>query len=538
MYKVLIADDEVKVCKLINNLIDWEQFGLEVVAMINDGVSALNFIKEERPDIVITDIRMPGYDGIELIRQAKEINPEINFIIVSGYRHFDYAHNAIKYGVEDYLLKPLKKSELINTLTKMVERKEKVILGQSEKADMKRRIHLDEKIVKQTFLDKLITDPSFPSNDITREELNREYHCNFVEGLYQGIIIKPDLTVENEDEQAYMLLINKAKDITQKILGEYCHEVIITIAKVGIVCLVNDSWDQIQGIRKHLKMIRNDITRMRDVFLNVRVTIGIGEVVVNVKDIKATISGANSAILNRLIVGTGHILTATNIRKETLTPYDIIDNNFRNKLLNYIETLNSEDVPPLIDEIKEKLIGYINIDGDLILEVCREIYDVFIYGMTKGYLSKKNSLNKEEYDKHFHMCDSISEAFYKLTIEITTMIEQLDQDKKLADKKPIRIAKQYIKERYQLPITLEEVSSQVGFNSTYFSTLFKKETGQNFLEYLTDTRIQAAKLLLADTNRSVNQVSEEVGYIDTKHFTKLFKKSTGLTPSEYRKLYY
>jgi two-component system response regulator YesN len=538
MYKVLIADDEVKVCKLINNLIDWEQFGLKVVAMIHDGVTALQFIKDEKPDIVITDIRMPGYDGIELIKQAKEINPEINFIIVSGYRHFDYAHNAIKYGVEDYLLKPLKKTEFMNTLAKMVQKKEKAAQGISETADMKMRIHLDEKLVKQTLLDKLLADSSFLREDITKEELNTEYRCNFISGFYQRIIIKPDLPVENDDGQSYMLLMEKVKDITQKQLGEFCHELLITIAKKGIVCLINDSSGNLTGIRRQLKSIRNDIIRMRDVFLNVKVTIGIGEAVTEVKNIKDTLQGAEYAILNRLVQGTGNILTASSTRQESITAYDLIDPNFRTNFINYIETLNSEELTHLLNEIKQKIYSYKNIDGALIYEVCREVYEVFSYGMMKNYYAKKNLLDKEEFDRQFYLCGSVTEVFHRLNEDITSKIDQLCQDKKLADKKPIRMAKQYIKEKYQLPITLEEISSQIGFNSTYFSTLFKKETGQNFLEYLTDTRIQAAKQLLADTNRSVNQVSEEVGYIDIKHFTKVFKKSTGLTPSEYRKLYY
>jgi two-component system response regulator YesN len=189
-----------------------------------------------------------------------------------------------------------------------------------------------------------------------------------------------------------------------------------------------------------------------------------------------------------------------------------------------------------MNETKEKITKYKYIDGELILDVCREIYDIFIFGM--GFLTAKDLRKKEEFERRFFRCYSLAGAFDQLTEEIVTQLEQLNQDKKLADKKPIRLAKQYIKEKYTQPITLEEVSNQIGFNPTYFSSLFKKETGQNFLEYLTDTRIQAAKQLLADTNRSVIQVSEEVGYIDIKHFTKLFKKATGLTPSEYRKLYY
>ena len=119
MCRVLIADDEPKVLLLIKSLIDWQTLGLDLVATANDGVAALAAIAQLRPDIVITDIRMPGYDGIELIGRAKALNPAIDFIIISGYRHFDYAQKAIRFGVEDYLLKPLKALEINQTLRKM-----------------------------------------------------------------------------------------------------------------------------------------------------------------------------------------------------------------------------------------------------------------------------------------------------------------------------------------------------------------------------------------------------------------------------------
>ncbi|MDF2541427.1 MAG: two component transcriptional regulator, AraC family [Herbinix sp.] len=538
MYKVLIADDEDKVCKLIYHLVDWEQFGLTVAAMVNDGVSALQFIQEEKPDIVITDIRMPGYDGIELIRKAKEYNPEINFIIVSGYRHFDYAHNAIKYGVEDYLLKPLKKAEFITTLTKMVQKKETMMQLVHETEDYKRRVNQGDQMMKQTFLDRLLINPSFIKSGITREMINTEFHCNFINGYYQGIIIKPDLTIENEGEQTYDLLLEKGKDIAVKQFAQCYQEVIITIAKEGIICILNDTMEQMQGIRKYLKQIRSDILHMRDVFLNVRVTIGIGEAVTEITEIAATLRGAKSAVLNRLLQGTGHLLSGINETQGAVSPYDLIDSNFRTKLLICIETLNSDGITSLINELMEKLFHMKKVDGELIFTMCCEIYDIFAFGMAKDYNVGKDVINKEEYERQFYHCDTVQEVFQQLIVVMTTKLEQLNLEKQLADKKPIRLAKQYIKEKYQQPITLDEISNEIGFNPTYFSTLFKKETGQNFLEYLTDTRIQAAKQLLADTDRTVIQVSEEVGYTDLKYFTKLFKKSTGLTPSEYRKLYY
>ncbi len=536
MYKVLIADDEVKVCKLISHLIDWQEYGMEIGAMVNDGMSALQYIREEKPDIVITDIRMPGYDGIELIKLAKEVDPGINFIIVSGYRQFDYAHNAIKYGVEDYLLKPLKKAEMIHTLTRMITSKEQAARGQQENVNLKQELHNDKKLFKKAFLDSLLEDRTGADTDIDREELNRNHHCNFMDGFYQGVVIKPDLPQGVETEQAYRLLMEKTEDITQKLLSEHFHEVIVTMTKEGVICLLNDSLDQLQNIRRNLKMIRNEIIKMRDVFIDVQVTIGIGEVVAKERDIPVTIQSARAANLSRYTQGTGHILTAVGNSKEEPSPYLFLEHEFRSKFLNCIELLNIEGVEELLSLTFEKLQKERNTTGVLIYSICREIYEIFSFGM--GNLAVRDAMTREDFETLFHRCFSLQSLFDGLSKMISEQLETLIQERRLADKRPIRTAKKYIQEHYALPITLEEVSGEAGFNATYFSSLFKKETGQNFLEYLTDVRIKAAKQLLADTARSVNQVSEEVGYIDIKHFTKLFKKSTGLTPTEYRKLYF
>ena len=116
MLKIMIADDEDKICQLIYKLIDWSSMRMEVIGIAHNGIEALDLAKEYHPDIAITDIRMPGLDGLEFIEKAKEVDPNLEFIIISGYQQFEYAKKAIKYGVSDYLLKPIKKEELIGTL--------------------------------------------------------------------------------------------------------------------------------------------------------------------------------------------------------------------------------------------------------------------------------------------------------------------------------------------------------------------------------------------------------------------------------------
>ena len=124
MWKVIIVDDEPKVNLLLQKIVDWEELGFQIAGTAQDGICALELIRDELPDLVVTDIRMPGCDGMELIRQAKEMKEDITFIVVSGYKQFEYAHTALKYGVEDYLLKPVKADELTSLLKQIREKKE------------------------------------------------------------------------------------------------------------------------------------------------------------------------------------------------------------------------------------------------------------------------------------------------------------------------------------------------------------------------------------------------------------------------------
>lgn len=145
MLRVIVSDDEKKVSQLICHLGEWERLGMEVVGVAQNGIEALDLLKRFDAHILITDIRMPGCDGLELIKRAKEISPNTEFVIISGYRYFEYAQTAIRYGVSDYLLKPINKKELNDTLERIAERYrgrliEETELQLSERNDTARRI--------------------------------------------------------------------------------------------------------------------------------------------------------------------------------------------------------------------------------------------------------------------------------------------------------------------------------------------------------------------------------------------------------------
>lgn len=186
MIKVIIADDEKRICTLIAKLINWDDMEMTLVGTANNGIETLELIKTEKPDIVITDIRMPGYDGLEMIERAKKINKDLEFIIISGYSHFEYAKKAIGYGVKDYLLKPINQEELSNSLLRVkkdiVKKKGYINLENEYKDSIKK----DRNSINKSLIDNLISSDGKNTLQINQAK-------EFVEANYMNNISLEDV---------------------------------------------------------------------------------------------------------------------------------------------------------------------------------------------------------------------------------------------------------------------------------------------------------------------------------------------------------
>ena len=535
MLKVVIADDEIKVCNLIYQLVDWESMNLEVAAIINDGKKALETIKEIKPDIVITDIRMPGYDGIELIRRTKEILPEIYFIIISGHSQFEYAQNAIKYGVENYLLKPIKKVELINTLTKIIEKHVLVQSNNTEKIKLKTLLRSSEEKAKKNFLSEILSNPIVEPDNYDLNLINQEYYSNFRNGFFTIAIINTFLEPGEENDEMMSLLLTKIQGMVKEKLEPKCIDLITVIWNEQIVCLINTDDRKLDSIKKQFLKMKIDIANLKDIFQKVRVIIGFGEITDSLNEIYSNIKKAQIAIQNRFSQADNYILEYKDAVESKLEVTDIIDLSLKDRLLSYFETLSTDKILAELDDLKDLVKKY-SIYYKLVYNCYIELVDIILFAAKKqlyGCNIPDSTWFRKQYNR-FYTLDEMYNWLKEWIIDEFNMYKEL---KKNRDNKPIRIAKEYINENYHKPISLEEISSVIGFNPAYFSTMFKKETGENFIDYLAKIRIKNAENLLLQTDLTVDDVASAVGYADTKYFSKLFKKKTGLNPSQYRKLY-
>lgn len=525
-YKLIIADDEIKIVQLIKHLINWDKLPLKLVGTANNGLEALNLIKKESPHIVILDIRMPGFNGIELISKTKEFNSDIHFIIVSGYRHFDYAHKAIKFGVEDYLLKPVKQDEINKTLKNIIEKK--------QKNNQVREITRGQK--EHDFLIEMFQRGN--RNALTLDDCRSKYNLNFTHENLDLILIKYDLDSYEINENETALLIGKAETVLNDNLGDSRINFSFFHREYSTYLLLNYNERDEKSIRNILINIIEGLHSFRDLFRNLKTTISRSGCFKDLIHIQEKIDFVTRNIMNRYFQGSGKILE--NKRDwERNNIKDLLTITRKNEILKCIGVLDKDRVERIIIELFDEMSSKQDVSGYFAQELLNELLNIFYYQFENQFGFSQIQKNRlESLRKLFQMQSTLHSQIAIAVETVKTTMSEYEDDRKNRDEKPILDAKKYIQEKFYMPLSLEEVSESIGMSPSYLSTIFKKKTGVGFVEYLTSIRIEEAKELLSNPQRSVSETAEEVGYKDTKHFTKKFKKIVGLSPAEYRKIYY
>lgn len=537
MYKVLIADDEPKVIQLINALIDWNKLGLELVATVRDGITALEQIKKLEPDIVITDIRMPGHDGIELIKQTRALGLDVDFIIISGYQHFDYAHTAIKYDVKDYLLKPLKQDEINDVLKKMVTRYNE----ESDRMVVHTRILEqsieDRKLIKETFTGKLFEDSS-DLESLDEHDVHRAYHLKFDRNQYRIICIKPDIKFKVGSEDVLNLLLKKTHDVVDRILMPYVGEILYYELFGYLYILINYDKEDYKHIRNGLLLIINEVHALRDLFKNVTVTVGMSNEFNRLEDFSIHYEVTKLRIYDKILSSTSRIID-TDMHANQIEVSDYFTKDDKSHFINIIRELNVKQ----FEKEGKNWVSTICLSRDISGAAYFLLAEQMLHLVTETLLrfeliDKEIIYSRPLANTELHMEKTIVSLFDKTIDYCCELLSIGLETRKKNNSMPVHDAINYINCNFSQALSLEIVSSEVGFNASYFSTLFKRETGKNFLEYLTSVRMEQAKRYLSEGKVKIGEIGDLCGYHDNKHFSKQFKKYTGLSPSQYKKLYF
>lgn len=535
MFKVLIVDDEELVVSLIENLIDWGRLNMTVAGTADNGYSALEKVESLKPDIVIVDVRMPGYDGLTFMQKVREINSYIKFIVISGHKKFEYARSAMKYNVEDYLIKPINREELEQILEKLSKKLETESKAERLEEELSCELTTRQKKLQSYFLDAVMNG-EYSSAKMTEKIINETWYTNFHPGIYQASVLKIDSCGTKLDLGfAESLLYQLEKQLVQT-LRPVCFEIAVKFAADCVYVVYNFADKDSEEVKEKLYAYFQEAHKLLDKFEQIVLTMGIGGRGDTIQWVGDSIRSASACIWARLSSGIGQVIEPSGLRADTGIIHNVVSDTLREKWRQVIRSLQEDQIKIQLFSIFTIADEYKKRDNLIFYEVLTLLHRDFFDYISKIDLYKKsyNELWEELWADARWACTGRMLADV-LAKQIHTYISEYAEDDGANISPAIRIVKKYIAENYEKNISMAAMAEFVNLSSVYFSMLFKKEVGINFLDYLNSYRLEKSKEYLRQVRYNINEVAKNSGFPDAKYFSRLFKKTFGITPTEYRK---
>ena len=527
MLTVIIADDEINICSLICSLVDWEALDLKLIGEAHSGTQARELIFREKPDIAILDIRMPGVDGLEIVREAHAAGLGTKFLLVSGHKNFEYAHTAIKYGVERYLLKPIKREELQENLFQISEqihadREDQIVINRM-KVQLARNADFNRKYLLHSLCEG---EPLKELDDL--ELVNRTYDTHFQSGTFQIAVLHLNGRTSYDPSQVDMLLNRIREHFDASISGDF-YDVLSMKQRCDVAVLINGrSREQIlQAMTAYFEQA------WKKWYPYGNLSVAVSSPAENLTSLRP--EEAMRASFRRMSGSTNHVIEYTAAGYERISLRNADD---QKAFINSFDALNAQPVNEWLDRRRDKILNPRVEDYDLFQDFLW-ISEHLINERLRGFLSEEDFRARLNQDEFALRCAGTRRELLDVFFRIfQNGLNSYVSEQKQAGSKYIQQAKQYISEHYAENVALEDIARVAFVNPVYLSILFKKEEGINFSDYLMRYRIEKAKELLRSGRKyNLDQISAMVGYQDTRYFSKLFTRLVGIKPSDYRRLY-
>ncbi len=525
MYKIVLIDDENIVRRGIRDLVQWQELGLEMVGDAEDGEKGLELIRNVSPDIVFLDINMPKMDGLTVSKIVRESYPHIKIVLITGYDEFSYVREALRLGVEDYILKPITKVEVEALLKKLISKLDEDKVDESEQLKMRQTIKESNALLKQYCIENILFDDL--EENLIRRKCDRA-QIPYDKVCYGLALFDYDMPIKGEEDNQELTYF-AIKNVLNEMIEAEGKGIALELEGKNAVLYLGEEEDE-DTYHRYLAALKQTITQVLDITL----TIGVGNLVKSLGEMTISYKQAREALLNRFFLGTNLIIT-----KQAYTRF--LSTSSKNQWLEWekrlVEAINEQES---FEKVLEEIVAYMEKSG-LKQEECQNIWNILVGAILKRFIQ----LDETIIQLFPNTLDIMGEIQNKKTIQVISMwvmaiytkcqsyIEEQVTPNRLYIKSIIR----FIEEKYHVPeLSITMVCQEVHLSPSYFSAIFKKETGCTFIQYITQYRLQKAKELLQYSNLKTYEVAEKVGYIDPQYFSTLFKKQFKLTPSQYKKL--
>lgn len=536
MIKVFLVEDEIVVREGIKNSIDWTGNGFEFAGEAGDGELAYPMIENSKPDIIITDIKMPFMDGLELTKLVKREIPNIKVVILSGYDEFQYAQQAITLGVTDYLLKPISGNQLIKAMIPIRDMILKEKRQQEFFEKFQQEMKENEQVKQYTFFQNMVSVKQ-PYAQLIEE--GKELGLDLSARAYRLILLKVFSGEKDTDEysehkiQAEKEIAGIAEDNPKIIFFNRMTE------GIAFLCTGNDASE----IEEITKSCIHQTVSMIEKYEDFTYFMGVGTIEYRLRELHKSFDGASKAFAYRYFLSKNQVVYCEDMKgyqipKEADIDLKAIDTTKLNKRIieNFLRNGMENEIGHFVEEYYKNL-GEKNMESLLFRQyIVMDIYFAATIFMEQlNYSSERSEEILGGFQRVQAIISDIEETKHYLEDLIGTVLKyrMISSEKKYHIL--IENAKDYIMKHYSHEeISLNTVAASVNISPSHFSTIFSQETGITFIEFLTEVRMEKAKELLLSTNMRVADIGYEVGYRDSHYFSYLFKKVQGISPKDYR----
>ncbi|SKC66184.1 response regulator transcription factor [Maledivibacter halophilus] len=532
MYSIMIVDDEPIIRKGIANFIQWDSMNCKVTCEATNGLEAKELIETDKPDIIISDIKMPGMDGIDLSKYIHENFPHIKVIILTGYSDFEYAQSAIRYNVVDFVLKPSSN----NKITQAIETAIKIISEERLKSQklesMKDKLNENLSLLQEKFLYDFINGLHQNQTTIqnTIKDLNislKTYHV-----LYFKFTTNTDSELIDIKENKKNIL-GEIKKFVSIIFKDFTHYN-ITIDCNSICTIINVEKNIDEDSTTFFLNKSKELLDFFSNFMNISISLGISNLHKNLEQVHTAYKEATESLSLRFYED-NNIFTYSDYAPTTSKLDKTLKHNYVDKIIDSIKSSNRDialsTMNKFIYELKSSRqpIEYIKNIGILISSLSFKL-------LLNHYINLSEIVeNSSKTYTNILNCDSISDLTNILEKVILSSIDRLSYLNS-QDNYIIKKVTRYIELNYDNQIKLNDLAELAHVNSSYLSRLIKQETGSTLTEIIAKTRIEKAKDLLSLGNMKTYEIAIKVGIEDPAYFSQVFKKYTGLSPSEFKKI--
>ena len=534
--KVFLVEDEMVIRRGIKNSIDWEKEGYIFCGEASDGELAYPMIIKEKPDILITDIRMPFMDGLELCKLVKKELPNIKILILSGYDEFDYAKEAIRLGVTEYLLKPISSGKLLEALNGVSES----IRREKEDKDLVRK-YMEEmrentEHEKQKFFEQMIAGNLSMADAL---ETGKKYEMNLSAGMYNLLLFRFTLGKENRKSGE---LLGEAEYAIEKLTErlEYVFEFQRGVEGWAFLLMADNE----EQMSERVKELSKDLEEIMKNYSTIAYFGGIGQPVARLRELEESFREAERALAARFTMELNRIISVEDIRMaqnvDTLDDIEITSFGEIEKTRTMLEKFLNNGAEDEIDEFVDVYINELP-EENLKSVLMRQYIIMDAYIVMMSFCEKIEGIEgemqaqSEELKNSMKTSQTLEEIKNYIRMLLKKIIGVRDTISGRRYSNIIEIAKDQIRKTYMSDeISLNTIAAEVGMSPSYFSSIFSKEMGKTFVEYLTEIRMDRAKELLMCSSMKTSEIGYEVGYKDPHYFSYIFKKTQNCTPKEFR----